>query len=229
MKRNLALATVAAASALALTFGTAASALTTYTLGSLNTTGYPAPYGTVTVDLTSPTMATVTFTAGSVSTFNYYFIDGGAADVNVNATTWTITNLTTNGVDPQNNPATLTDGGSGQVDGWGTFNQTTTQSDGYGSKSTSISFILTDTSGNWDSSSDNVLTPNALGNTVGAHIAVCDTTDPTHCAQFTGFATNGTGRVPVPEPATWALMLVGFGGLGAVLRSQRRRQRLAIA
>jgi hypothetical protein len=28
----------------------------------------------------------------------------------------------------------------------------------------------------------------------------------------------------VPEPASWALMIVGFGGAGAVLRGQRRRQ-----
>ena len=27
----------------------------------------------------------------------------------------------------------------------------------------------------------------------------------------------------VPEPATWAIMLMGFGGMGAVLRSNRRR------
>jgi PEP-CTERM motif len=27
---------------------------------------------------------------------------------------------------------------------------------------------------------------------------------------------------PVPEPATWAMMLVGFGGLGALLRNHRR-------
>ncbi|WP_309605252.1 PEPxxWA-CTERM sorting domain-containing protein [Phenylobacterium sp.] len=27
----------------------------------------------------------------------------------------------------------------------------------------------------------------------------------------------------VPEPSTWAMMLVGFGGLGAVLRANRRR------
>jgi hypothetical protein len=28
----------------------------------------------------------------------------------------------------------------------------------------------------------------------------------------------------VPEPASWALMILGFGGAGAVLRGQRRRQ-----
>jgi len=31
----------------------------------------------------------------------------------------------------------------------------------------------------------------------------------------------------VPEPTTWALMLVGFGGLGAMLRANRRRTALA--
>lgn len=31
----------------------------------------------------------------------------------------------------------------------------------------------------------------------------------------------------VPEPASWALMLMGFGGLGAVLRANRRRMALA--
>jgi hypothetical protein len=25
----------------------------------------------------------------------------------------------------------------------------------------------------------------------------------------------------VPEPATWAMMLVGFGGIGAAMRSRR--------
>jgi hypothetical protein len=31
----------------------------------------------------------------------------------------------------------------------------------------------------------------------------------------------------VPEPATWALMIMGFGSAGALLRSQRRRHALA--
>jgi hypothetical protein len=35
------------------------------------------------------------------------------------------------------------------------------------------------------------------------------------------FALDANGGVP--EPASWALMLMGFGGLGAVLRARRRR------
>jgi len=31
-----------------------------------------------------------------------------------------------------------------------------------------------------------------------------------------------TASVAVPEPATWAMMLVGFGGLGAAMRSRRK-------
>lgn len=39
---------------------------------------------------------------------------------------------------------------------------------------------------------------------------------------------SGTGTVittsPVPEPATWALMILGFGLVGGVMRSSRRQQ-----
>lgn len=40
--------------------------------------------------------------------------------------------------------------------------------------------------------------------------------------QTTAFAQVGTGAVAaVPEPATWALMLLGFGGMGIAMRRQR--------
>jgi len=38
------------------------------------------------------------------------------------------------------------------------------------------------------------------------------------------FAKNVALTTGVPEPASWALMMVGFGGLGAVLRAKRRTQ-----
>ena len=47
-----------------------------------------------------------------------------------------------------------------------------------------------------------------------------------HTGIVTGDLANIDLGVPpppgVPEPATWGLMLLGFGGLGAVMRSQRR-------
>jgi hypothetical protein len=33
----------------------------------------------------------------------------------------------------------------------------------------------------------------------------------------------------VPEPSSWALMIVGFGGIGAVLRKRRHSPALAAA
>jgi len=33
----------------------------------------------------------------------------------------------------------------------------------------------------------------------------------------------------VPEPATWAMMIIGFGAVGTMVRSSRRREALAVA
>jgi len=38
---------------------------------------------------------------------------------------------------------------------------------------------------------------------------------------------NFTGGMEVPEPSTWAMMLVGFGGLGAAMRSRRKLAAIA--
>jgi len=218
---KLKLLSAAAASALALSMAGAASATITYTLGTGNAAiaGYPAPYGSVDVTLTDATHASISFTAANTGGNQYFFLGAQAADVNVNAISWTITGLTENGA------GTISDGGSNQVDGHGLFNQTTDQTDGFTDRSTAISFILTNTGGTW-ANDGSVLIGNNLGNTVGAHIGVCTNTP---CTEFavTGFATNGGGGV-VPEPATWAMMILGFGGIGAMLR-RRRVPQLAIA
>ena len=68
------------------------SASTIYTLDGGNSalTGYPAPYGTATVDLNTSTTATITFVAATTGGYEYLFGDGGSVAVNVNASTWTL-------------------------------------------------------------------------------------------------------------------------------------------
>ena len=65
--------------------------------------------------------------------------------------------------------------------------------------------------------------------------AVNSTYNVTFSVSGTGFTTvsdsiviqQGSGFAAVPEPAAWALMLVGFGGVGVAIR--RRRATYAFA
>ncbi|MDQ4419165.1 PEPxxWA-CTERM sorting domain-containing protein [Sphingobium sp. DEHP117] len=52
--------------------------------------------------------------------------------------------------------------------------------------------------------------------------------DKKNIVAFLGTLTDGYQAPTVPEPTTWALMLVGFGGIGAALR-RNRKERLKIA
>jgi hypothetical protein len=43
------------------------------------------------------------------------------------------------------------------------------------------------------------------------------------------FATDAAVTGAVPEPATWAMMLIGFGGMGLVTRRRRTGKLMQIA
>lgn len=63
---------------------------------------------------------------------------------------------------------------------------------------------------------------------IGEYAGFRDTGDTTRDDWQTWIAEISFGRNAVPEPDTWALMIVGFGLVGATMRRSRRRE-LAIA
>jgi hypothetical protein len=191
---------------------------------------FPGPYATVTVDRTDTTHATITFASlnGSGGSCpgagcTYLLGDGGSVAVNVNATSWTLGTITGSNSGTGFTPGPWSDGGSGNEDGFGSFNQTINSFDGYTHSSTTISFTLTDTSGTWASAS-NVLTPNAssFGAEAAAHIFVCSGTG-TACT--TGTDALATGFASTPGP----ILGGGLPGLvmacsGLVALARRRRK-----
>ena len=174
-----------------------------YTLTTSNSPGTlgSGPFGTVHVDLTAG-VATITFTAAS----GYLFVDGGAVAVNVNASSWTIGNFTSNG-----NP--VSDAGSGNEDGFGNFNQKVSQQNSSNGASI-ISFTLTNGSGTWASAA-NVLAFNGSNWLVAAHIQIQDGTGNT------GFAAGPSGG-QVPDGGTTVMLLgAALGALGMMGRFLR--------
>ncbi len=179
-------------------------------LSSLTT----GPYGTVTVDLVNSTTANVTFQAAS----GYLFGDSSVVDVNVNATNFGTSNLV--------GGTGFAFGGSGNVDGFGTFNATFSQDDGWSNALGTLSFTLTNNTSTWAAASD-VLSFNPKNFDAAAHIFVC--TDASCTSQemangtgLTGFAAEGTGHPTVPEPAS--LVLVGTGLLALGTFGRRRME-----
>ncbi len=198
----------------------------TYTLSQGNTAltgaGFTGPYGTVSVILNAGgTTATITFTALTQviggTTYQYMFGDGSSVAVNANGAA-TVSGISGTCIGCVGiTPGPYTDGGSGNVDGFGVMSNTINSFDGFTSAATVVTFTLTKTSGTW-ASDTSVLTANSQLASVAAHIFV--TTSPPNSsssANVTGFAANG-GSI-VPDGGTTVMLLgAALGALGIARR-----------
>jgi hypothetical protein len=189
--------------------------------------GYTGPYGSVSVTTSGTTLnpsntATITFTANTAGGF--VFVDGSSAAVNVNATNFSISNISgTNYF--SDGKLNLSNGGSSNVDGFQVLNQTVDNQGSFKDSLTTISFTITESTATWTSASD-VLTANSNGALVAAHIAACTLVsgacNEAAGALATGYTAN-TGAVNTPLPGALALFgSVLVGGLG--LTSWRKRR-----
>jgi len=178
---------------------------------------YAGPYVSVTVNRTSSTTATITFTSLTAAGKAYLMGDGASVAVNVNATSWTLGTITGSNSGTGFSPGPYSNGGSGNVDGFGILNQTINSFDGFTHSSSTIRFTLTNTSGTWGTAAS-VLVANANGAMAAAHIFV--TTLPVKAANgalATGFAANGGAGVP--DGGTTVMLLgMALGALGVVRR-----------
>lgn len=207
----------------------------TYNIGapSSGVSAFPGTYATVNVNLTSSTQATITFTTLPFSNpQNAYLMgDGGAAAVNVNATTWTVTNISASNSLSGFTPGPFSDGGASNQDGFGSFNQnlngTPGTGNGFTNSADTITFTLTNTGGTW-ADAGSVLTNNAKGWLASIHLFVCDnpasSCTASSAASVTGYGANSG---VVPEPASMLLFGSGLVAIGIRLRRKARKNEVA--
>ena len=202
--------------------------LSTLTVPDEAISGFPAPFGTVLVDLTSPTTATITFTADESHANAYTFGSVNSAAVNLSSTSgFTISGLTGTPLNGSFTVGTLTSGGSGNVSSFGVFNETINDSGGFTTSAESITFTVTRTTGTWASSAD-VLTGNTDGFDAAAHIFICNAPvagcTASSGATTTGFVAEIAGSgVTVPEPTSVFLLGSVLVGVTAILRKKAQR------
>jgi hypothetical protein len=184
-------------------------------LGNAPIAGFTGPYVDVLVDRTSTTTAQITFTSLSNGTETFLLGDGGTAAVNVNSAIWSVGSFLGSNAGTGFTPGPFSDAGSGNQDGFGSFNQKIDDFDGYTHTTDVFEFVLTNISGTWAAAAD-VLTPNASGYVAAAHVFVASCATAVDCDAGSGAL--ATGFATVPEPTT-ALML----GMGLLRLAIRRR------
>jgi hypothetical protein len=171
--------------------------------------GYTGPFGNVTITLEADThFADITFTAFNSPVGGFHFLMGGdgAMGLNVNSSAFDVVSGL-NGITSPKGPQQGATGpdfiqiASGNEDGFGSFNLSIKNFDGFSYAVQTASFTLQNTAGTW-SSAANVLTANATGYEAAAHIYVAN--PDWSNTNSTGYSANGAS---VPDGGTTALLL----------------------
>lgn len=182
--------------------------------------GAPGPYATANIHLNSGTSATITFNSLSNNGFIYLMGGQAAADLNVNGA-YTLGSVTESNSLAGFTP-TFVDNTPGEVDGFGQFNLSLNNFDGFKDTATQIVVNITKNSGTWGSEGAVLISNGAPTNAEAAvHVFGCSTagagcTTSTGAA-FTGYAANG-GSTPVPEATSILFFGTGLLLAGWVLR-----------
>lgn len=185
---------------------------------------YPDPYGKVTVTWVSTTSATVKFEAASTGGYYYLFGDGSSMAVNVNASSFKVTDIAASGGNYGGDLKTTTDG---NVSDFGTFNLRFKNKGGAENAFLTGSFTLTNKSGTW-SDAAHVLAANGDDYFAAAHIFVYSNANYTGGAIDTGFVGDGDDNTPTETPEPASIAVVGIG-LACMMGHGWRRRRQGAA
>jgi hypothetical protein len=188
-----------------------------FQFGNDGINSYSPSYGTLTINLINSTHASVSFASNTVNGHTYLFGGNNAFALQVNASSFTGGSFVGGRVGGFTGSLSL--GGAQNMNGFGLFNFSIADTDGFKDAFDHLTFTLTNSSGVWASAA-NVLSLNAKGYDAAGHVFVSDLVNGKYKnLNATGFAAEGPSTTNVPDGGLTVMLLgTALGALGMVRR-----------